>query len=283
MTENEPSILARTVRRYSAAPTSSVTECSDHLAHEEPLEIRVEGRSISVTMRTPGHDRELVAGFLLSEGIIQQPEDLFEISLCPSQSNQGNVIDVILRQPDHEKLAQLSRHVFANSSCGMCGRTSIDEIVTPSLSIAPEIGPRWTLPLLTALPEKLRAAQPAFLATGGMHGCALFDIAGNILAVREDVGRHNALDKLIGHAFFNRLLPAHPYLLLLSGRVSFELMQKSWLAGIPVVTAVGAPSSLAVDFATASGQSLIGFLSSGRCNIYAGFQRIRSADGKPLD
>ncbi|MFZ4764712.1 MAG: formate dehydrogenase accessory sulfurtransferase FdhD [Roseimicrobium sp.] len=247
----------------------------DVVATEEPLEIRVEGRSIAVTMRTPGHDEDLAAGFLLTEGVIKRAEELFEISVCPSSSKgTGNVADVLLAGVSVD-FSTLTRHVFASSSCGLCGKATLDAIfqsftpVQATWSIAAEV--------LLSLPDKLRAAQPTFEQTGGLHACGLFDLNGNLLALREDVGRHNALDKLLGYALRDRLLPLDRCLLLVSGRVSFELMQKALAGGIPLVAAISAPSSLAVQFAEASGQTLVGFLRGDRMNVYAGTQRILSA------
>ena len=253
----------------------------DVLAVEEPLEIRVEGRSIAVTMRTPGHDRELVAGFLLSEGVIKSARDVFEISTCPSATD-GNVVDVILTEPDRVDFSKLTRHVFTSSSCGMCGKASLEAALQsfPPLERATEavIG----IVELLALPECLRENQASFRTTGGIHASALFDYSGRLLMVREDVGRHNALDKIIGACLLENTFALEETILLLSGRVSFELMQKALAARIPIVAAVGAPSSLAVSFAQVSGQTLLGFIRDARCNLYAGGVRIRSADGQPL-
>ena len=253
----------------------------DVLAVEEPLEIRVEGRSIAVTMRTPGHDRELVAGFLLSEGVIKSARDVFEISTCPSATD-GNVVDVILTEPDRVDFSKLTRHVFTSSSCGMCGKASLEAALQsfPPLERATEavIG----IVELLALPECLRENQASFSTTGGIHARALFDYSGRLLMVREDVGRHNALDKIIGACLLENTFALEETILLLSGRVSFELMQKALAARIPIVAAVGAPSSLAVSFAQVSGQTLLGFIRDARCNLYAGGVRIRSADGQPL-
>ncbi len=250
---------------------------ADVVAREEPLEIRVEGRSVAVVMRTPGHDEELAAGFLVTEGVISRPRDLLEISQCPSTGNHhGNVVDVLLggTQVDWESL---TRHVFSASSCGLCGKTSIDSVFQrfPPATADFQVGAE----VIAALPDRLRAAQAAFELTGGLHASALFDLDGNLLVLREDVGRHNALDKVLGHALLHGLLPLDRHLLLVSGRVSFEIVQKALAGGIGLLAAISAPSSLAVDFARAANQTLIGFLRGNTMNVYAGAQRLRDATG----
>jgi FdhD protein len=248
---------------------------ADVVAREEPLEIRVEGRSVAVVMRTPGHDEELAAGFLVTEGVISRPRDLLEISQCPSTGNHhGNVVDVLLggTQVDWQSL---TRHVFSASSCGLCGKTSIDSVFQrfPPARADFQVGAE----LVAALPDRLRAAQAAFELTGGLHASALFDLDGNLLVLREDVGRHNALDKVLGHALLHGLLPLDRHLLLVSGRVSFEIVQKALAGGIGLLAAISAPSSLAVDFARAANQTLIGFLRGGTMNVYAGAQRLHES------
>jgi FdhD protein len=258
------------VRRI-ALPDSATT-FEDVTAREEPLEIRVEGRSVAVLMRTPGHDEELVAGFLVSEGVIKSARDILEISQCPSTGNtHGNVVDVLLGAVV-VNWDNLTRHVFSASSCGICGKTSIESVfqsfppVTSDLRVSPE--------LITTLPAKLRAAQETFSQTGGLHASAIFDEHGEMLVLREDVGRHNALDKVLGHGLQNNVLPYSRHVLLVSGRVSFELMQKALAAGVPIVAAISAPSSLAVEFAQTSGQTLIGFLRGQTMNVYTHPERI---------
>ena len=248
------------------------------LAVEEPLEIRVEGRSIAVTMRTPGQDRELAAGFLLSEGVIAATADLFEISLCPG-ATAGNAVDVVLTAPERVDFARLTRHVFTSSSCGVCGKASLEAAFGTFPPLEPAHCELVPIATILALPERLRAEQAAFQTTGGIHASALFDLSGRLLRVREDVGRHNALDKLIGASLLEGNFPLEETILLLSGRISFELMQKALAARIPIIAAVGAPSSLAVSFAKASGQTLVGFIRDRRCNLYAGGGRIRAGDG----
>lgn len=248
-------------------------ERADVTAREEPLEIRIEGRSVAVVMRTPGHDEELVAGFLVSEGVIQKARDVLEISQCPSTGNlHGNIVDVLLGGAV-VNWDSLTRHVFSASSCGLCGKSSIESIFQRFPSVAAE-ALRVEARIIASLPEKLRAAQETFATTGGLHASALFDLEGNLLVLREDVGRHNALDKVLGHALQKGLLPLDQHILLVSGRVSFEIMQKALAAGVPIVAAISAPSSLAVDFADEGGQTLIGFLRGSTMNVYTRPERI---------
>ncbi|HSJ03152.1 MAG: formate dehydrogenase accessory sulfurtransferase FdhD [Verrucomicrobium sp.] len=264
-----PSLSSLVTRLHRGHAT---VEVLDEVVSEEPLELRVEGKSIAVIMRTPGHDEELAAGFLLTEGVLTRPEDVFEISVCPSRSEgAGGVVDVLLTKGDVD-WAKLTRHVFASSSCGVCGKATIDAIFQ-SFSPLPW---SWTITgeMLWSLPDKLRAAQSTFEKTGGLHASALFDAQGSLIVAREDVGRHSALDKVLGYAFRNGLLPLKDHVLLVSGRVSFEIMQKALAGGIGLVAAVSAPSSLAVQFAQESGQTLVGFLRGDRMNVYAGAERI---------
>lgn len=242
----------------------------DSLAVEEPLEIRVGGRSVAVVMRTPGHDRELAAGFLVTEGILQKPEQVLDMVYCRGDGAEPepNVLDVILAPDATVDLARLSRHVFTSSSCGICSKASIDAIRLQFPALAGATAPHRAV--LTALPDRLRAAQAAFAQTGGLHASALFTAGGELMEVREDVGRHNALDKVIGRAFLDGRLPLAEHVLLVSGRVSFEIMQKALAGGIPWVVAISAPTSAAVEFAAASGQGLVGFLRGTRMNVYAG-------------
>ncbi|MCB1094996.1 MAG: formate dehydrogenase accessory sulfurtransferase FdhD [Verrucomicrobiae bacterium] len=257
-----------------AARGASLTETDDQVATEAPLEIRVEGKSIAVVMRTPGHDEELVLGFLISEGVLKRPEDVFQVSHCTSQegARSGNVIDVMLRNPDAAELQGLTRHVFSSSSCGICGKATLDSVFVNFPKVEQPLGVDASV--IFGLPSVLRAAQETFETTGGLHASAVFDRSGNLLILREDVGRHNALDKVLGAAFSDGLLPLNDHILLVSGRISFELMQKSLAAGIPIIAGISAPSSLAVDFARESRQTLCGFLRNGRMNIYAHPDRI---------
>ncbi|MES2598075.1 MAG: formate dehydrogenase accessory sulfurtransferase FdhD [Verrucomicrobiota bacterium] len=267
-----------TVRRLTLPDAVTITE--DVTAREEPLEIRVEGRSVAVVMRTPGHDEELVAGFLISEGVVKSPRDLLEVSQCPSTNNKyGNVVDVLLAGSAVVNWDSLTRHVFSASSCGICGKTSLESVFQKFEVLSSEVTAESfvTPSLLASLPPKLRAAQPTFAQTGGLHACAIFDEHGELLVLREDVGRHNALDKVLGWALRENLLPFSKHVLLLSGRVSFEMMQKALAAGVPVVAAISAPSSLAVQFAHDSGQTLVGFLRGETMNVYTHPQRIVGA------
>lgn len=252
---------------------SPAAACEDATAREEPLEIRVEGRSVAVVMRTPGHDEELTAGFLVSEGVVSKARDILEISQCPSTGNKkGNVIDVLLGGAV-VNWDSLTRHVFSASSCGLCGKTSIDSVFQQF----PAVNAHWQTDaaLIAALPDKLRARQETFAKTGGLHASAIFDRQGGLIVLREDVGRHNALDKVLGYGLAHGMLPYDEHILLVSGRVSFEIMQKALAAGVPIVAAISAPSSLAVEFARESGQTLIGFLRGNSMNVYTHGHRVR--------
>jgi FdhD protein len=262
---SRPSQSASITRLSRNAPSQSV---ADTLAVEEPLEIRVRGQAIAVTMRTPGHDEELAAGFLLTEGVLHQRADVLEIAHCRADSAAmaGNILNVFLAPDVPLNLEQLTRHVFSASSCGLCGKASIDAIHQRFPPVAKRL--EIPLPVLLALPAKLRAAQTLFEATGGLHGVALFSAEGELIVAREDIGRHNAVDKVIGHAFLNGL-EMKERVLLVSGRASFEIMQKALAAGIPTVAAVSAPSSLAVEFARESQQALYGFVRDQTANQYA--------------
>jgi FdhD protein len=246
---------------------------SDVLVAEEPLEIRVGGRPVSVTMRTPEHDIELAAGFLLSEGVVRRREDILQIRSCP-RTNFGNSVDAVLDPDVRFAFESLTRHVFAASSCGLCGKATIDAIRTQLEPIADTGRPQISAEGIAAMPEAMRRAQRAFDRTGGLHAAALFDETGRLLVVREDVGRHNAVDKVLGHALLEGLFPLDRHVLVVSGRASFEIMQKALAGRIPIVAAVSAPSSLAVEFARANGQTLIGFLRGERMNIYCGHERL---------
>jgi FdhD protein len=253
----------------------------DSLAAEEPLEIRIDGEPFTVTMRTPGDDIDLVLGFLVSEGVIRHREDVRTAAYCPGAVvdavNTYNVIDVSLdlAAPRHRPV----RNVLTTSACGLCGRTSIDEVRTTSPYVLDDDTTCWTPDELLRLPDELRAGQAVFERTGGLHAAGLF-VAGSRqpLVVREDVGRHNAVDKVIGWALREDRLPLQAALLLVSGRASFELVQKAVVAGIPVLAAVSAPSSLAVDLAAETGLTLVGFLRGDTMNVYAGAHRLGLAD-----
>ena len=266
--------------RYAKGVRTGASD--DVLAAEVPLELRVEGRSLAVLMRTPGHDRELAAGWLLTEGVIKTARDLFDITACvaPGAAGKGNAVDVALARPGAVDFAKLTRHVFTSSSCGVCSTASIEAVLRQRKPLKDvfQIAARTLL----GLPAALAAQQPTFQTTGGLHACALFDRSGKLLALREDVGRHNALDKLIGWALLEKRTPLRGHAVLLSGRASFEMMQKAHAAGIAVVAAISAPSSLAVEFARASGQTLAGFVRGGSMNVYAGAARIAGAEASPI-
>jgi FdhD protein len=260
------------ITRYVAG--RSTAEQPDLVAAEDPLEIRVEGHSIAVLMRTAGNDRELAAGFLVTEGIVKSPKDIFDITTCvtPGGTGKGNSVDVGLTHPGSVDFSKLSRHVFTSASCGVCGKTTIDAVLKRHRPLSDPV--RVAAKTLLALPRRLTREQTTFQTTGGLHACALFEASGKLVALREDVGRHNALDKLIGFALLEKLIPLTGHIVLLSGRASFEMMQKAHAAGIPVVAAISAPSSLAVVFAQESGQTLAGFLRGRSLNVYAGAERI---------
>lgn len=262
----------RDIHRY--ATNLGLMAAADLVAPEEPLEIQVDTRPIAITMRTPGHDADLALGFLVSEGLIQLPSQVAEVKTNPRNAT-GNSLGVYLSANVTVDYARLTRHVFGSSSCGICGKSSIDAVRVefPSVegqmySVAPEELLSW--------PAQMQAAQPTFAATGGLHAAALFSVSGEMRLLREDVGRHNAVDKIVGHAFRHGWLPLVQHALLVSGRSSFEIQQKALAAGIAFVAAVGAPSSLAVDFARETGQTLVGFLRPGRFNIYSGHQRLEA-------
>jgi FdhD protein len=251
-----------------------VTAAVDAVAREEPLEIRIGGVPIAVVMRTPGHDEELVRGFLLTEGIVAEPSQVASVRHCTTVTAadaEENVVQVVLA-PGHEvDLARLRRNLYASSSCGICGKATLEQ----ALARAPELhdGAAIDPEILYALPGRLRGAQSVFDRTGGLHAAGLFTPAGECLVVREDVGRHNAVDKVVGWAVAGgRSLAGH--VLMVSGRVSFEVVQKALAAKIPIVAAVSAPSSLAVELARASGMTLVGFLRDRRACVYAHPGRI---------
>ena len=244
----------------------------DVLAREEPLEIRVRGRSVAVTMRTPGHDRELAAGFLLTEGIVCQPADIVEIAPCLESDAPENTLNVFLAPAVEVDFEQLTRHVFASSSCGLCGKASIEAVHQHFPPIESKL--KISAKTLAGLPDRMRAAQQTFAQTGGLHAAAIFDAKGKLVVLREDVGRHNAVDKAVGYGLLKGGLPFDAHVLLVSGRASFEIVQKALAARIPIIAAVSAPSSLAVEFARESGQTLVGFLRGQTMNIYSGPERI---------
>jgi FdhD protein len=251
----------------------------DDLATEEPLEIRLAAQgatqSLAVTMRTPGNDFELAAGFLFSEGVVSQRYDIAGISYCVDpavgEEQHYNIVTVELAGA-MPVLERLERHFTVNSSCGVCGKSSIEALQVRAQPIADQF--QISYDFIAELPDKMRSAQRIFASTGGLHASALFDKDGNLVALREDVGRHNALDKIVGWALLNDRLPLRESVLLVSGRASYELLQKSITAGIPIVCAVSAPSSLAVETARAFNVTLCGFVRGTRCNVYTTPDRI---------
>jgi len=253
-----------------------VRPLQDYLAAEEPLEIRIGGRPLTVTMRTGGHDLELAAGFLLTEGIIASSSQIAGLrSRAPEIGLRSNVVEVELRDTEFD-FADLQRNFFAASSCGICGKASINAIRTRGLR-QPDTGFRLDAEVLCRLPESLRAEQAVFSRTGGLHAAALFDSSGELMCLREDVGRHNAVDKIIGWAFLQEKLPLAQNVMLVSGRGGFEIVQKALAAGIPILASVSAPSSLAVKLARELGLTLIGFLRGKRLVIYSGEFRCLDA------
>ncbi|WP_055596523.1 formate dehydrogenase accessory sulfurtransferase FdhD [Streptomyces hirsutus] len=251
----------------------------DVLAAEEPMEIRVGGRPLTVTMRTPGDDFDLAAGFLVSEGVVHAAGDVGTIRYCAGATADGgnsyNVVDIGLAPDVAAPDASLERNFYTTSSCGLCGKASLDAVRTTAAWTVAEDALRVEPETLALLPDRLRAAQRVFDATGGLHAAGLFTAGGDLLCLREDVGRHNAVDKTVGHALRSGLLPLRETVLMVSGRASFELVQKAVMAGIPMLAAVSAPSSLAVDLAAESGLTLIGFLRGRSMNVYTGAERLR--------
>ena len=260
----------------------AVIAAPDHLAVEEPLEIRLGGMAFTVTMRTPGHDEDLVAGLLHGEGVIRGADSLDVIARYrgPGGEPHANVINVLLKGNLHVARERLRRSLISSSACGVCGKVSIEAIRTGSAPVAsaaavsPALFPR--------LAAALAAAQPTFERTGGLHAAALFDLAGRLFVLREDVGRHNAVDKVVGHMLRVGSFPLDDCILMVSGRASFEIMQKAWSARIPIVAAVSAPSSMAVQLALAADITLVGFLRGGSFNVYAGAHRVTTAVPEPV-
>lgn len=270
----------------NSSSNDKVRRYQDILAVEEPLEMRLvfieNGRrldkSLAITMRTPGDDFELVAGFLFSEGIIQNRDELEQISYCvglEKEKQQYNVVSVQLRLGVGFDADRLLRHFYMTSSCGVCGKASLEALQIRGCPTLPQDHPIISGKIISDLTEKLRQAQSVFERTGGLHAAALFDASGNLISLREDVGRHNAVDKLIGERLLANKIPLFDYLMLVSGRAGFEIVQKALMAGIPLVAAVGAPSSLAVDLAREFGMTLLGFVRNESFNIYTGAQRVQ--------
>jgi FdhD protein len=256
----------------------NVSECQDHLAVEEPLEIRLAGNSLSVTMRTPGEDEELVAGFLFSEGIIAGADDLDVVARYrgpDGDPDDGNVMNVILKGDARVAKERLRRNFIASSSCGLCGKATIDAIRAELPAVQSNLV--ISVDRLNSLAAAMHQSQSTFEKTGGLHAAGLFDADGRLLVLREDIGRHNAVDKVIGHMVLARAVPLDRNVLMVSGRVSFEIVQKALTARLPVIAAVSAPSSMAVQMALAADMTLIGFVRNGGFNLYAGAHRVAGA------
>jgi FdhD protein len=266
-------------RRASHLSAGQTTERPETLVVEEPLEIRLGGVALTVTMRTPGSDVELAQGFLLTEGVIAGRDDVLTVRYCRGVGDDGantyNVLDVTLAPGVPMPEVDVRRNFYTTSSCGICGKASLDAVATISRYGPGDDPTVISAEMLTAMPQQLRAAQKVFASTGGLHGAALFSADGAQLCVREDIGRHNAVDKVIGWAVEQNRIPLGGVVLLVSGRVSFELAQKAVMAGIPVLAAVSAPSSLAVDLATQSGLTLVAFLRGESMNVYSRADRIK--------
>jgi FdhD protein len=269
-----------TARRPASHLTAdAVTTRPETLAVEEPLELRVNGTAITVTMRTPGSDVELAQGFLLTEGVIGHRGDIARVEYCrgagPDGGNTYNVLDVTLTEGVALPDLDVTRNFYTTSSCGVCGKGSIDAIRLISRHSPGDDPTVVAAETLSAMPDQLRSAQRVFASTGGLHGAALFDADGTMLVVREDIGRHNAVDKVIGWAVEHERIPLSGAVLLVSGRASFELTQKAVMAGIPVLAAVSAPSSLAVDLASKAGLTLVAFLRGESMNVYTRQDRVK--------
>ncbi|MGV0770199.1 formate dehydrogenase accessory sulfurtransferase FdhD [Mycobacterium syngnathidarum] len=270
-----------TARRRAHHLTGGTAEARpETLVVEEPLEIRVDGTPITVTMRTPGADIELAQGFLLTEGLIAQREDLVTVRYCRGADDDGvntyNVLDVTLASHVPKPEVDVTRNFYSTSSCGVCGKASLEAVRLTSKHCPGDDPSTVAATVLSAMPAQLRDAQKVFNSTGGLHAAALFTVDGDMLVVREDIGRHNAVDKVIGWALEHNRIPSTATVLLVSGRASFELTQKAVMAGIPILAAVSAPSSLAVDLASQSGLTLAAFLRGDSMNIYARPDRVRT-------
>ncbi|MSR64964.1 MAG: formate dehydrogenase accessory sulfurtransferase FdhD [Verrucomicrobiae bacterium] len=268
-----------TTRRKSTAQVQVITLENDRsqtrgdvVAVEEPLEIRIGKKSIAVTMRTPGNDFELAAGFLFTEGVIKKTADIRKIAYCDADPQEYNVVTVTLGGQVDFDPKRLERHFFTTSACGVCGKAALESIRVRTEPIQSEF--KISTDMLYSLDATLRKTQAVFEKTGALHAAGLFDAKGELSSMREDVGRHNGVDKVIGAALLENKLPLDRHVLMVSGRSSFEILQKALVARIPIIASVGGPSSLAVDLANDFGMTLVSFLRGRRCNIYAGKQRI---------
>lgn len=270
--ESPRSSISQPITRWS---DGNVSQLDDRVAVEEPLEIRIGDQPLAVTMRTPGHDRDLAAGFCLTEGIIEDPDELVSVEPC-IEADYGNIVVVTLTDEAmdrrRERITNATREQYVSSSCGLCGKQSIDRITQCITPFTSSFGVKRSV--IQSLPETLRSAQATFDETGGLHAAGCFMSTGEMKTMREDVGRHNAVDKLVGAALLSGQTPMNERVLLVSGRTSFEIMQKAAMAGLTFVAAVSAPSSLAVEFAQTMNMTLIGFLRPGRMNIYHDVGRV---------
>ena len=270
--DRDPRAATTNVLRWRSGTTA---KAPDWVACEEPLEIRVKGEAVAITMRTPGHDEELALGFLLSEGVITGRGDVLEVAHCQQGESalHGNVLNVFLSPRVEFDLEKLKRNVYASSSCGLCGKASIESV----RNLFEPLTKRDRLieaEKIIKMPDQMREVQQTFEKTGGLHAASLFDAAGNVLMLREDVGRHNAVDKVLGRALVDDHLPLEECVLMVSGRASFEILQKALAGRVGIICAVSAPSSLAVEFARENGQTLIGFLRGETFNIYSHPERV---------
>ena len=281
----QPQRPAPTTRvRMTAFKSGAGRDTSDLLATEEPMEIRLlagaEHHTVAITMRTPGTDFELAAGFLHGEQVVSSADDIRRITYCVDPAidveQRYNIVNVELRTGVPAHLPSLERNFYTTSACGVCGKATLEALRLRGCPTVPP-GPEVASSTLSGLPETLRRSQGLFASTGGLHAAALFDAEGTLLEVREDVGRHNAVDKLVGSAFLSRRLPLSGCVLMVSGRSSYEILQKALVAGIPIVCAISAPSSLAVAMASAFGMTLVGFLRDDRFNVYTGLERIATS------
>jgi FdhD protein len=276
---DDPSPAVARVARRRVSTTAGATPAGDDgvdlVAREEPLEIQLGGASLVVVMRTPGDDEELALGLLVTERVVRGAEEVASIRHCTEAATpeaDGNVIRAVLREGVHVDLERLRRNLFASASCGICGKATIENLLAEGEHLDDPL--RVSAAALLALPSRLRAGQAGFARTGGLHAAALFDEGGTLLALREDIGRHNAVDKVVGFAARRGSLPLHGHVLLVSGRISYEIAQKALAAGIALVAAVSAPSSLAVELAEATGMTLVGFLREGGFNVYGARERV---------
>lgn len=271
LAESAP-VSAVQVRRYIGR---EVEDKDDYLAVEEPLQIRLAGEDVAIAMRTPGHDSELALGFLYTENIIEGKHQVEGVHRCVDEAGlpSPNTINILPTKRELVDPRRWRRDFYAASSCGLCGKTTLGQVARLDKKVVGEV--HTSLDILYSLPSKLKASQETFAQTGGLHAAALFDLEGKLLVLREDVGRHNAVDKVVGHALLNDWLPLDHHILLVSSRASFEIVQKALAASIPILAVISAPSSLAVETARQAGMTLVAFLREGRLNVYSEEERIQ--------